>query len=185
MVAFPIVALNDGDVVAESWVTDITDAVNDHETRVSTLEGIDRSPIWTVWSATATAGATAETVFATAPSSTYKAHTAYRIEISGYGHRSVGAGSVLQTFQVRDTNVSGTSRMGGLTYTVTDTIQTPIQAFHYIANTTGSDILGRVLCATQSPSAGTVHFNASTIKPWYVTCIEVGVDTDFPQAVAL
>jgi hypothetical protein len=75
--------------------------------------------------------------------------------------------------------------MGGLTYSVTDTIQTPIQLFHYIANTTGSDILGRVLVATISPSAGTVHVNASAQKPWYVTCIEAGVDTDFPQAVTL
>lgn len=186
MVAFPIVALNDGDVLAESWITDITDAVNDHETRVSTLEGIDRSPIWTVFSATAsTSGTTTETVFATAPSSTYKAHTAYRIEISCYGHRSVGTGATTETFQVRDTNTSGTVRMGGLTYTVNDTSQTPVQLFHYIANTTGSDILGRVLVATITAGAGSVHANASAQKPWYVTCIEVGTDSDYPQGVAL
>lgn len=185
MVAFPILALLDGEVSDPQWFQDITDAVNDHETRVSTLEGINRSPIWTVWSATASGSASTEAVFASAPSSTYKAHTAYRIEISCYGHRSVGTGGTTQTFQVRDTNVSGTVRMGGLTYGVNDTAQTPIQLFHYIANTTASDILGRVLCATIAAGAGSVHANASSTKPWYVTCIEVGADTDYPQAVAL
>jgi hypothetical protein len=185
MVAFPILALLDGEVSDPQWFLDITDTVNNHETRVSTLEGIDRTPQWTVSSTSASVGATTETVFATAPSSTYKAHTAYRIEISGYGHRSVGVGGVTETFQIRDTNNAGTIRMGGLTYGVNDTAQTPIQLFHYVANTTGSDILGRVLVATITASAGTVHVNASAQKPWYVTCIEVGVDTDVPQFVAL
>jgi hypothetical protein len=186
MVAFPILSLLDGEISDPQWFQDITDAVNDHETRVSTLEGIDRTPQWTVTSTSASIGATTtEAVFATAPSATYKAHTAYKIEISGYGHRSVGTGGVTETFQIRDTNTSGTVRMGGLTYGVNDTAQTPIQLFHYVANTSGSDILGRVLVATITASAGTVHVNASAQKPWYVTCIEAGVDTDFPQAVAL
>ena len=35
---FPIVALADGEVADPQWFEDITDAVNDHETRVDTLE---------------------------------------------------------------------------------------------------------------------------------------------------
>lgn len=185
MVAFPIVSLVNGEVSDPQWFQDVTDAVNDHETRVSTLEGINRVPIWTVWSTSATSGITTETVFATAPSATYKAHTAYRIEISGLGRRTVGTGQTQQVFSVRDTNVSGTVRMGQAPFFVVDTANTQLQLFHYIANTGASDILGRVLAATVAAGAGTVIINSSSTKPWYVTCIEVGVDTDFPQAIAL
>lgn len=189
MVAYPIVALNDGDELTESWITDVTDAVNDHQTRVSTLEGVTRQPIWTVFSTAATSGiTTTETVFATAPSSTYKAHTAYRIEISGYGRRTDAAPATNQIFVLRDTNAAGTIRMGLLQWQVNVggvISNLPIQIFHYVANTGGSDILGRVLVATTQSTGGTVVVNASTQKPWYVTCIEVGDDTDFPQAVPL
>lgn len=189
MVAYPIVALNDGDVLDPDWIADVTDSANDHETRISTLEGVDLTPLWTVWSATATAGiSTTETVFATAPANTYRAHTAYRIEISGYGRRTDAAGATNEFLQVRDTNAAGSIRMGSLQYQVNVggvISNLPIQVFHYVANSTGSDITGRVLVATLSSSGGTVVLNASSTKPWYVTCIAVGLDTDFPQAVAL
>lgn len=193
MVAYPIVALADGDQLDPAWIADVTDAANDHQTRISVLEGVDLTPLWTVSSISASTGATTtETVFATAPSSTYRAHTAYRIEISGLGRRTVGTGATALGLQVRDTNTAGTSRMFVLEYTVSDgsdaTLMlrnTPIQIFHYVANTTGSDILGRVLVATLIAQAGTVVLNAAASKPWYVTCIAVGTDTDFPQAVAL
>lgn len=38
MTTFPIIALGDGEVSDPAWFTDITDAVNDHETRVDALE---------------------------------------------------------------------------------------------------------------------------------------------------
>jgi hypothetical protein len=186
VVAYPIVALADGEVLDPNWIQDVTDAANDHQTRVSVLEGIDLTPVWTQWGATASpGGTTAETVIATAPSTTYRAHTAYRIEISGFGRRTVGTGSIGMSLAVRDTNAAGTVRMGALTYTASDTANTPIQLFHYIANATGSDILGRVLVVTIVTTAGTAVLNASAQKPWYATCIAVGLDTDFPQGVAL
>lgn len=189
MTTFPIITLADGVTSDPQWFADITDVANNHETRISTLEGIDLTPLWTVSSTTATAGTTVtEVVFATAPSSTYRRHTAYRIEISGYGRRTDAAPATNQSLQVRDTNAAGTIRMGPLTYIVNPGAvisNLPIQLFHYVANTTGSDILGRVLVATQFNSGGTTVLNASATKPWYVTCIAVGLDTDFPQSVAL
>lgn len=38
MTTFPIVALADGEIADPQWFTDITAAVNDHETRLSTVE---------------------------------------------------------------------------------------------------------------------------------------------------
>lgn len=189
MVAFPIVKLLDGDVADPNWFSDMTDAVNSHETRVSALEGVDLTPLWTVSSASASTGTTTtEVAFATAPATTYRAHTAYRIEISGYGRRTDAAPATNLGLQVRDTNAAGTVRMGSLVYKVNPDgviANTPIQLFHYLANTSGSDITGRVLVATIVSTGGNVVLNASSQKPWYVTCIAVGLDTDFPQGVAL
>lgn len=189
MTTFPIITLADGVVSDPQWFADITDVANDHESRIGALEGVDLIPVWTVSSTTATAGVTTtETVFATAPSTTYRAHTAYRIEVSGYGRRTDAGAATTQAIQVRDTNSVGTIRMGPLTYVVNPTgviSNLPIQLFHYVANTTGSDILGRVLVVTQVSGAGTVVLNASASKPWYATCIAVGLDTRFPQSVAL
>lgn len=55
MVTFPIVALNDGEVAAPEWFADITDAVNDHETRLSALE----LPSWTSYTPAWTGGSPA------------------------------------------------------------------------------------------------------------------------------
>jgi hypothetical protein len=185
MVAFPIVALADGDVLDPGWIDDVTDAANDHQTRISVLEGVDLTPLWTVFSTSDSPGGTGtETVFASGPSSTYRAHTAYRIEVSGYMIRTVGSSTVL-TLKIRDTNIAGTQRMDDSNYAVTAS-KAPLQFFHYVANTTGSDILGRVIVGTLvTQAASTVVLRGSATKPWYMTCIAVGTDTDFPQAVAL
>ena len=49
-VTFPIIALGDGEPTDPAWFADITEAVNDHETRVSALETagwITYTPAWT------------------------------------------------------------------------------------------------------------------------------------------
>jgi hypothetical protein len=185
MVAYPIITLADGVVTDPQWFADVTDAANDHQTRLSNLEGVTREPIWTIFSTSDSAGGTGtETVFATGPSSTYKAHTAYRIEISGYAVRTAGASTVLNV-KIRDTNNAGTQRMFDSNYTVSAS-ELPLQFFHYVANTTANDILGRVLVGTLvTQAASTVVLRGHATKPWYMTCIEVGTDTDFPQSVAL
>lgn len=40
MTTFPIITLNDGDVSNPQWFADITNAVNDHEGRISTIYGL-------------------------------------------------------------------------------------------------------------------------------------------------
>lgn len=52
-VTFPIVALGDGEVADPQWFADITEAVNDHETRVETLESQVNTSSVTVVDATA------------------------------------------------------------------------------------------------------------------------------------
>ncbi len=56
-VLFPIIALADGEVTDPAWFADITEAVNDHETRVSALEEVDWITYVPVWSSTGTAPA--------------------------------------------------------------------------------------------------------------------------------
>jgi hypothetical protein len=183
MVAFPIVALADGDVLDPDWIADITAAANNHETRVAALEGVDLTPLWTVQSTTATANIVAETVVATAPSSTYRAHTAYRVDFRFLGRSNTGVSTL--NVNMHDTNVAGTARMS-FSMPVVNTGNTGLFMQHYLANTTGSDITGRVLVtALQSGTANSVFWNAGSTFPWYVSCITVGIDTDFPQAVAL
>lgn len=184
MVAYPIVALADGDVLDPDWIADVTDAANDHQTRIATLEGVDLTPLWTVWSASATAATnTTELVIGTAPSSTFRAHTAYRVDFRFLGRSNTAATTM--NISLRDTNVAGTLRMN-FSMPVSNTGNTGLFMQHYVANTTGADLTGRVIVITiQSGSANTVFFNSLAIYPWYIACIAVGVDTDFPQSVAL
>lgn len=50
MTTFPILTLEDGEVADPAWFADITDATNDHEDRLSVLEGVawtSYTPAWT------------------------------------------------------------------------------------------------------------------------------------------
>lgn len=144
-----------------------------------------RDPLWTMTGTTSpTTGSAAEKVHLSAPSSTYKAHTAYRLRFGGLLRSSSGTGT--SDFRVRDTNVAGTLRWQSGVFTV-GVINTNYQVNHvmYVANTTGSDITSRVLCLTMSSGACTVLINSGASQPYFWECIEAGVDTDFPNALAL
>lgn len=148
------------------------------------------APLWELGSTTGSSAIGASGVEATqaaftAPSSTYRATTAYQITIHGIC-RATNAGNL--SIQVRDTNAAGTVRMGSYE-TIALLAATNSAVKHYegtVANTGGSDITGRVLCVTfnYSAAAGAL-FNASTTSPWYIRCIELGPSGGFPLAVPL
>lgn len=147
--------------------------------------------LWTVQSTTATSSiGTSETVIASAPSSTYVAGAAYRLEFKGIVRSTTGVAS-LTTFRVRDTNVAGTLRQdltGTLFTTTAATVNNgPYYNIHYVANTGGSDITSRVLALSiaSSSAANLILFNAGSTIPWFWTCHYVGLATDYPEAIAL
>jgi hypothetical protein len=139
---------------------------------------------WSKWSASATSAiGTTETVVTSAPAFTYKAHSAYELKIRGLAHANTGA--AVMNINLRDTNVSGTQR-GLLVFKIDGIANRSVDFTHWVANTGGSDISARVLALTlQSDSSNAVLFNASTTMPWVFKCKYVGVDTDYPYAVAL
>lgn len=57
-VTYPIVALGEGEVLDPDWIADITEAVNDHQDRLSSLE----SPEWLDYTCTWSASTTNPTI---------------------------------------------------------------------------------------------------------------------------
>lgn len=147
-------------------------------------------PLWTLTATTAsgTSSGTTETAVAglTAPSSTYKAHTAYLVKMRGLLLAGTTTGNA--TIRIRDTNAAGTVRFDAFTCptAVTSSVNVNFEYETLIANTTGTDITSRVLAITLTHSAaGGVKVNASSNIPYYFRCIAVGADADYPEAVAL
>lgn len=55
MTTFPIVSLADGEVADPAWFDDITDAVNDHESRISAVEEVTWITYTPTWSTSGSA----------------------------------------------------------------------------------------------------------------------------------
>lgn len=134
-------------------------------------------------STTASVG-TAETVVVTFPGATFTAHTAYRITFEGLLRATTAANVALMSF--RDTNISGTARGTPGSFNLPTTTSNYAWHFdHYVANTGAADITSRVLCVTIATSAGTTAINASATNPYSFVVVACGLDTDWPQSVAL
>lgn len=56
-VTFPIITIADGEVADPAWFADITEAVNDHETRTAALETVAWTSYTPSWTSTGTAPA--------------------------------------------------------------------------------------------------------------------------------
>lgn len=142
-------------------------------------------PLWTATgTASPTTGSAAEKVHLSAPSSTYSAHTAYRIRFDGLVRSTAGTGTF--NFGIRDTNVAGTSRWLSGVYPI-GAATTNYENSHFIevANTGGTDITARVLCLTLASGACTMIINAAAASPYIWECIKIGDDSDFPGAIVL
>jgi hypothetical protein len=144
-------------------------------------------PLWSLSSTTSsgTSSGTTETAVTglTAPSSTYKAHSAYEIKFRTIIKAATTSGTV--TIRIRDTNAAGTLRFDGLVVAVT-TANSNLYYEAHVANTGGTDITSRILAVTlQHSAAGGALFNAATLQPYLVRCTLLGTDTDYPEAVAL
>lgn len=154
------------------------------------LRAVDMIPqkLWTVTATTnssSVAGTpSSETVMYSSPSATYRAGRAYRMSLRFRANVNTGASD--HTYAIRDTNASGTFRMGAQSYRVAvSTLNTGIYIEHIVANTTTSDITGRVLALTLIGSTNTNLINASASCPFYWGCYDYGDADDFPEAVAL
>lgn len=146
-------------------------------------------PLWTLgdvagFTAIGASSVEATNTALTAPSSTFKAHTAYEIRFRFLFQAGTTSGNA--TVSMRDTNAAGTIRMSNLTIVGLTTTNFLVNHTHWVANTGGTDITSRILCATITHSAvGGARFNAASTLPWVIQCIAVGDDSDFTQAVAL
>jgi 3D (Asp-Asp-Asp) domain-containing protein len=141
--------------------------------------------MWTrAFTATSGTATTAGLVVTTVPAATYPAHTAFRLEFRGLVRGPAGSTATSATLSIRDTDASGTMRGDPFVFPILVANRT--QGFiHYIANNTGADITGRVLCLTLTPDTSTAQINAGANEPWFLNCHVAGVDTDYPEAVAL
>ncbi len=156
------------------------------------LRAVDMVPqkLWTTSSTSDSSSiTTTEAVISsmgTAPSSTYRAGRAYLISIRIRIQAAAGAQDAILT--IRDTNASGTIRMAPVFFRIPAfTASTPF-AIHYehvVANTGGSDITSRVLVLTGDTTTNTWVADGEAAHPCYWSCLEMGVSTDYPEAVAL
>ncbi len=146
--------------------------------------------IWTVSSTSDSSSInTTEAVISTigtAPSTTYRAGRAYKL--TARMRLQASAGALDAIFQVRDTNASGTIRMGPQLTRLPSFAAS--QYFHvlietYVANTTTADITGRVLVLCGDASANSFVVDAEATFPCYWNCFEYGDADDFPEAIAL
>lgn len=172
------------------WFQELAEDTDDALDDLAATFPASLSALWTLGSQSASsaigASSTEQTTAAfQAPSSTYAAHTAYRISIRGLVRASTTSGNL--SVRIRDTNAAGTTRFDNEPLIALTTGNSRFPAIdHIVANTTGAAITGRVLCLTFSHSAaGGALFNASALNPWSITCTPAGVDTTFPWAVAL
>lgn len=145
--------------------------------------------IWTMSSTSAaTAITTTEAIISTvgtSPSTTYEAGWAYELVIRLRAIAIAGAQDAWVT--IRDTTAAGTQRMSPVYVPRLPAVGLP-QGFyhrHWVANTGGSDITGRVLvlCGDTSTNSWTPDADAS--HPAVFACYKIGKATDFPEAVAL
>lgn len=149
------------------------------------LTQVNQKPLWSVYANTATAdiGQTLTAAF-TAPSATYKAGRAYRLEMVSHVRCTVAATQM--SLNVMDTNTSGTVR-GSINHW----IPTPTQNFFFtwpwnIANATAADITRvLVLAIRSSSSTNLVLLNPMTTGNRYWTCTDIGLAADHPEAVTL
>jgi hypothetical protein len=132
--------------------------------------------------ATASVGP-AEAVTLTFSAATFTAHSAFECEFQGL-LRCTTANAVTVAF--RDTNISGTSRgIVGAFPIAAGSVNYPYNFTFRWANTTSSDIVGRVLCVTLSTASGTCLINASAGTPFSFVVRKLGTDTDWSDAIAL
>lgn len=165
------------------YASDLNTLARQIDTNTSAITVLNK-PLWTMSGTAATAGVTVEAVILTAPSSTYVAHTVYKVRFRGLIRSSLGTGTV--THNMRDTNVAGTLRFGTGQFVV------PVVATNYewswwcyLANTTGTDITGRVVCLTMVGTGMTAIVNAGATAPYIWECQDTDLDTDHPGAIAL
>lgn len=141
-------------------------------------------PQWHVAITTGSTSATAETIALTSPSHTYVAGGAYVLRVSGLINGA--AGSTKASLSIRDTNTAGTQRMIEYGVPCSATLgNIGFSLLHWVANTGGANITGRVLVLTHTGVGGNVQVNAATTIPAVFECFYVGLSTDFPSAVAL
>lgn len=162
----------------------LADDTDDALTSVAAAYPSATRPLWTKTATAATTGVTTEAVALSAPSSTYLAHTAYRLSACFLIRSTSGTGST--SFAVRDTNAAGTLRYSTGIFPIA-VVSTNYHCtwFCDVANTSGSNITARVLALTQTGTTCTALINAGAGSPYVWQCIPLGLDTDFPNAVAL
>lgn len=148
MVTYPIVALNDGEVAAPAWFADITDAANDHETRLSALE----SPEWLDFTCNWTADTTNPTL-------------ANMVTYSRYHYVNTKQVQVVVRFEIGSGSSKGT---GGYRFSL------PVAA----VNTTGKGATGVWICNDSGASirmgSAIIETTTTTLKLFTTTGAQLG-----------
>lgn len=123
MTTYPIVALGDGEVSDPQWFEDITDAVNDHQTRVSALES--QVSTASVTNADTTARTTTSTSYTTTLSPAnicgvaFVAPTSGSVMLCWKAEQAAGTGSA-GSYTAGEVRQGTTVGAGTLVYTASD-----------------------------------------------------------------
>lgn len=195
MTTFPIVALLDGEVAAPAWFGDITDAVNDHETRVSALEQTTNAQVsYTTNGTMATSTGVGTEVAMTAwtggasPTHVFKAGWVHELNIQGAG---ADAGTALQAGRIiikvrKGVNTTSGQQLASLSMaTVGNSQVISTSATRFVKNATGADISTQLGMTVTKNQGGNAILYGDADFPLMVTMRPIGLITELTNLAAI
>lgn len=185
MTTFPIVAPIDGGVLDPAWGTDITNAVNSHETRVSSLEtSYNPQVAYTTNGTMATATVVGTEVAMTAwtggasPTFTFKAGWVHEIFIHGAAADAGTAGSAGQVaVRVRKgVNTTSGQQLGYMTIVTAGASKViSVTNVRYVKNATAADISTQLGLTVDRQQGGNALIYGDANIPLMVSMRPIGL----------
>ncbi|HEX8106113.1 MAG TPA: hypothetical protein VF516_00230 [Kofleriaceae bacterium] len=195
MVAYPIIALNDGDILDPQWIDDITDAANDHQTRVTALEqGFNPQVSYTTNGvmASSTGAEVAMTAWTGGVSSTFlfKAGWVHEMVIQfGGSDSTAGSSAGRQIARVRKGVNTIVGQQLALMYLSTvgnSGAVTTGSATRYVKNATGADISTQIgMTIQRQTGAGTITLYGDTDVPLTLAMRPLGLISQLTNFAAV
>lgn len=195
MTTFPIVALGDGEVSAPAWFADITDAVNDHETRVSGLEQTVDAQVSYTTSVTVTSGGATEVAMTAwtggaSPTHVFKAGWVHELSIQGaVADSNAGTAPLRCNVRVRKGLNTTSGQQLALIYALSMGASSTViscSAVRYVKNATGADIstqLGMTIQRGTGAGNGILYGDADV--PLMVTMRPIGLISELTNFAAV
>jgi len=193
MTTYPIVALGEGDVTDPAWFADITAAVNDHQTRVTSLEtGNVPQVAYTTngTMATSTGAEAAMTAWTggASPTFTFKAGWVHELNMQGAG-ADLGTAGVAGRIRIRvrkGLNTTSGQQLGFLYLgTVGNGNVVSTTAVRYVKNATAADISSQLGMTVEKLLGGNAVLYGDTDVPLMVTMRPIGLISQLTNFAAV